>query len=150
MNLEDISSKQFRNISYLILGIMAVLFILSIFNIYPGGYSIKNENTETFNIEKTSFLNKENIEVTITQENELKTILLKHDITDLKIQWGGSIIVTLGFLFLLVSYIKNKKKKKNLFYITTVLFLIFIPLNMYLYLSKLNNIESYLSLLNLS
>ena len=88
MNLEDISSKQFRNISYLIPGIMAVLFILSIFNIYPGGYSIKNENTETFNIEKTSFLNKENIEVTITQENELKTILLKHDITDLKIQWG--------------------------------------------------------------
>ncbi|MER2169114.1 MAG: hypothetical protein ABS938_00605 [Psychrobacillus psychrodurans] len=148
MNLEDISSKQFRNISYLILGIMAVLFILSIFNIYPGGYSIKNENTETFNIEKTSFLNKENIEVTITQENELKTILLKHDITDLKIQWGGSIIVTLGFLFLLGSYIKNKKK--NLFYITIVLFLIFIPLNMYLYLSKLNNIESYLSLLNLS
>ena len=150
MNLKDTQdTKQLRNLSILIFGFLAFLLILSIFNVYPGGYSIENETTESFSIEKTSFLKKENIEITITHDNELRAILLKSEITSLKILWIVSCMVILGFIFDIVSYI-SKNKKNMLFYITIVLLIIIIPLNVYLYLSKLNNIDSYLAFLNLS
>lgn len=145
MNFKGASSKHPRNLSILIIVFLVFSLILTSLNIYPGGYSFENENNESFSIVKTSFLKKEKTEITITQDNKLKAILLKNEINSLKMFWIVSCIIILGFLFTMISYLKNKTKK--LYHISIVLLIIIIPLIIFSYVARLNNIEAYLPLL---
>ncbi|MGE7922461.1 hypothetical protein ACQKND_04670 [Viridibacillus arvi] len=96
----------------LITGILAYSF-----NIYPGGYSIK-ENSE---------------------ENELKIALLKYEVNPLLTMW---LVIIFSVSTLLINLAQQlHRKEKHAFYITSILLIILLPLVFYVYFGKLDRIE---------
>ncbi|MGE7837701.1 hypothetical protein [Viridibacillus arvi] len=122
----------------LIAGILAYFF-----NIYPGGYSIK-ENSEEVTVIKKNFSEKEKYTFEISEENQIIIFLIKNDVKQLLTMWlviifsVSSLLINLGNLLHI--------KEKNAFYITSILLIILLPLVIYVYIGKLDHIEQLLEI----
>ncbi|MFF3102101.1 hypothetical protein [Viridibacillus arvi] len=122
----------------LIVGILAYSF-----NIYPGGYSIK-ENSEEVTVIKKNFSEKEKHTFEISEENELIIFLIKNDVKQLLTMWLVIIFSVSSLLINLVNLLHLKDK--NAFYITSILLIILLPLVIYVYIGKLDHIEQLLEI----
>ncbi|MGE7919048.1 hypothetical protein ACQKM9_08860 [Viridibacillus sp. NPDC093762] len=122
----------------LIVGILAYSF-----NIYPGGYSIK-ENSDKVTVIKKSFSEKENYTFEISEENELIIFLIKNDVEQLQTMW---LIIIFSVSSLLINFGNLlHRKEKNAFYITSILLIILLPLVINVYIGKLDHIEQLLEI----
>ncbi|MGE7624735.1 hypothetical protein ACQKMD_17275 [Viridibacillus sp. NPDC096237] len=134
------NKKKFGVFTAILLSLVLIAGILAFyFNIYPGGYSIK-ENSEEVTVLKNNFLkNGEKLTFTVSEENELKLTLLKNEVNQLISMW---LVSLLGISSLLIVLVNNVQRKGNyVFIIASVLIVILIPLVIYVYNSNLYNIE---------
>lgn len=122
----------------LIVGILAYSF-----NIYPGGYSIK-ENSEEVTVIKKNFSEKEKYTFEISEENQIIIFLIKNDVKQLLTMWLVIIFSVSSLLINLVNLLHLKDK--NAFYITSILLIILLPLVIYVYIGKLDHIEQLLEI----
>ncbi|MEX3625490.1 hypothetical protein [Viridibacillus arvi] len=122
----------------LIAGILAYFF-----NIYPGGYSIK-ENSEEVTVIKKNFSEKEKHTFMISEENQIIIFLIKNDVKQLLTMWLVIIFSVSSLLINLVNLLHLKDK--NAFYITSILLIILLPLVIYVYIGKLDHIEQLLEI----
>ncbi|QOV12414.1 hypothetical protein [Viridibacillus arvi] len=122
----------------LIAGILAYFF-----NIYPGGYSIK-ENSEEVTVIKKNFSEKEKYTFEISEENQIIIFLIKNDVKQLLTMWLVIIFSVSSLLINLVNLLHLKDK--NAFYITSILLIILLPLVIYVYIGKLDHIEQLLEI----
>ncbi|KOO51904.1 hypothetical protein [Viridibacillus arvi] len=122
----------------LITGILAYSF-----NIYPGGYSIK-ENSEEVTVIKKNFSKKEKYTFEISEENQIIIFLIKNDVKQLLTMWLVIIFSGSSLLINLVNQLHLKDK--NAFYITSILLIILLPLVIYVYIGKLDHIEQLLEI----
>ncbi|MGF9979584.1 hypothetical protein ABE042_22205 [Viridibacillus arvi] len=122
----------------LITGILAYSF-----NIYPGGYSIK-ENSEEVTVIKKNFSKKEKYTFEISEENQIIIFLIKNDVKQLLTMWLVIIFSGSSLLINLVNQLHLKDK--NAFYITSILLIILLPLVIYVYIGKLDYIEQLLEI----
>ncbi|MGE7932178.1 hypothetical protein [Viridibacillus arvi] len=117
----------------LITGILAYSF-----NIYPGGYSIK-ENSEEVTVIKKNFFATEKHTFENSEENELKIALLKYEVNPLLTMW---LVIIFSVSTLLINLAQQlHRKEKYAFYITSILLIILLPLVFYVYFGKLDRIE---------
>ncbi|MEK4759774.1 hypothetical protein MHH85_05875 [Viridibacillus sp. FSL E2-0187] len=122
----------------LIAGILAYFF-----NIYPGGYSIK-ENSEEVTVIKKNFSEKEKHTFMISEENQIIIFLITNDVKQLLTMWLVIIFSVSSLLINLVNLLHIKEK--NAFYITSILLIILLPLVIYVYIGKLDHIEQLLEI----
>lgn len=122
----------------LIAGILAYSF-----NIYPGGYSIK-ENSEEVTVIKKNFSEKDKHTFEISEENELIIFLIKNDVKQLLTMWLVIIFSVSSLLINLVNLLH--RKEKIVFYITSIILIILLPLVINVYIGKLDHIEQLLEI----
>jgi len=122
----------------LIAGILAYSF-----NIYPGGYSIK-ENSEEVTVIKKNFSEKEKHTFEISEENELIIFLIKNDVKQLLTMWLVIIFSVSSLLINLVNLLH--RKEKIAFYITSIILIILLPLVINVYIGNLDHIEKLLEI----
>ncbi|MGE7625016.1 hypothetical protein ACQKMD_18905 [Viridibacillus sp. NPDC096237] len=136
---ENLTKKKvgFFSIFMVLLCLIAGILAFS-FNIYPGGYSLK-ENSEEATVIKKNFFEKEKHAFEITEENELKIALIKNDVKQLFTIWLVSLLVISSLLIILVN---NVHRKGNVaFFLPSILLILLIPLDIYVYIDNLDHIE---------
>ena len=138
---KNVSKKMYYTFSGSLILFVVILAILGIIlNFYPGGYSIQNENTEKLTIVKKVLVQEERFVLELTSENELKIALLKYNINRLVSLWFTGLFLIVALIISLVFAYKNKLEKY--FFLLLIALLIILPLDIYVILHHLNNIDN--------
>lgn len=110
------------------------LALTSTWNIYPGGYNIKS-NSKTVFLEKGNF-SKEHFELKLSENNELRILLLGTKIDNLKTLWNIFIVFSGIALICLINF-----GNKIFLYSTLILFLFIATLTFFFYRSDMEFID---------